>query len=814
MFWSAPHDSAELRQGKSDCASTEPIFDLSDAGRLLARKYDPADNRTRVTWPDAGAKPLFVFYADDNLNRMTQVQENGEPSGVGTPTRYACDAFGERANPTRAGESGADVDEPAAWWEGAGVAGRRRQGTPTQYQRLTAAITVADPDGVGAWTPRWQRLDGLAGWLDIPNANGTSYTLVQADVGAQLRVLVAFTDLLGSDENIASAPTAIVANVEDAPTGSVTIAGVASQGGTLVATNTLDDPDGMTDPAYAWQRSDLHGGWTVIAGATSDLYVATAADAGRTLRVTASYTDRFGTAEAVSSAATMVIAALSDLPHGSDAAAALFDPAWYLAQYPDVAAAGVNPFVHYMTAGWREGRDPSALFHTAYYLNQNPDVAAAGINPLAHFATNGWTEGRDPSAGFSLSRYLAAYPDIRAMGIDPLAYAMTTGQAEGRQSFAAAPHPTGAQDPLVDAAFYYAQHPEVAAAGIDASISYHSVGWQAGWDPDPWFHTTYYLDHNQDVRAAGVDPLLHFEANGWREGRDPSAQFSLQGYFSANPDVRAAGIDPLLHFIVNGQAEGRQAVPVALPVIGPQDPLVDAAYYLAQRPGTPAGTDASADYHAYGWRAGATPDAWFDTGFYLAQNPDVRAAGVDPLLHYETNGWREGRLPSLLFDPAAYLAANPDVAAAGVEPLAHYVVSGRTEGRASTLPGGALPADPLVDAAYYDRQLGATLIPTGTAAQQQAAWSYDTSGWQRGLNPDAWFDTTYYLSHNPDVAAAHIDPLLHYETSGWREGRDPSAAFSTTKYLAANVDVAAAGMDPLLHFVAFGHDEGRLAIPV
>jgi len=59
------------------------------------------------------------------------------------------------------------------------------------------------------------------------------------------------------------------------------------------------------------------------------------------------------------------------------------------------------------------------------------------------------------------------------------------------------------------------------------------------------------------------------------------------------------------------------------------------------------------------------------------------------------------------------------------------------------------------------------------------------------LNPDAFFDTRYYLAHNPDIAAVRIDPLEHYERYGWHEGRDPSAQFSTNKYLAANSVIGA-----------------------
>lgn len=245
------------------------------------------------------------------------------------------------------------------------------------------------------------------------------------------------------------------------------------------------------------------------------------------------------------------------------------------------------------------------------------------------------------------------------------------------------------------------------------------------------------------------------------------------------------------------------------------DPLFDVAYYVAHNPDVAAaGIDPYAHYMTYGWHEGRNPDAFFDTNGYLAQNPDVKAAGLNPLTHFEAYGWKEARDPSLAFSDSKYVAANPDVAAAKLDPLAHFLTYGQAEGRMAFLSGGTVPADPLVDAAYYDPQLGATIIPTGAAAAQQAAFSYDAAGWQRHLNPDALFDTGYYLSRNPDVAAARIDPLAHYEAYGWKEGRDPSAAFSTGKYLAANADVAAARVDPLLHYVVNGQAEGRAAFHV
>lgn len=73
---------------------------------------------------------------------------------------------------------------------------------------------------------------------------------------------------------------------------------------------------------------------------------------------------------------------------------ALFDRDWYLSRYPDVAAAGIDPVLHYLESGWREGRDPSPGFSTASYLRANGDIARAGVNPLLHYLEYGYSEGR------------------------------------------------------------------------------------------------------------------------------------------------------------------------------------------------------------------------------------------------------------------------------------------------------------------------------------------------------------------------------------------------------------------------------------
>ena len=83
-----------------------------------------------------------------------------------------------------------------------------------------------------------------------------------------------------------SSATASVANVNDSPTGSVTVTGTATQGQTLTAGNTLADADGLGAITYQWLRDGV-----AIDGATSAAYTLQAADASTAVTVSATYTD-------------------------------------------------------------------------------------------------------------------------------------------------------------------------------------------------------------------------------------------------------------------------------------------------------------------------------------------------------------------------------------------------------------------------------------------------------------------------------------------------------------------------------------------
>jgi len=68
-----------------------------------------------------------------------------------------------------------------------------------------------------------------------------------------------------------------------------------------------------------------------------------------------------------------------------------FDKAYYYKLNPDVQIAKVDPIWHYMTFGWKEGRNPSALFLTRPYLDCNPDAKSAKTNPLSYHIKYGFS---------------------------------------------------------------------------------------------------------------------------------------------------------------------------------------------------------------------------------------------------------------------------------------------------------------------------------------------------------------------------------------------------------------------------------------
>ena len=181
-------------------------------------------------------------------------------------------------------------------------------GTATENQTLTADVSaLADIDGLGTISYQWLR-DGVA----ISGATNDSYRLSDADVDAQIRIRVTYTDALGSTEVITSSATDAVANINDALTGQVFLVGNAEQNSTLtVDSSGLRDDDGVGTLQYRWFRDGEE-----IAGATSASYTLVENDVNARISAKVEYTDDHGTDESANSDSTGRVLNVNDNPVG------------------------------------------------------------------------------------------------------------------------------------------------------------------------------------------------------------------------------------------------------------------------------------------------------------------------------------------------------------------------------------------------------------------------------------------------------------------------------------------------------------------
>jgi glycosyltransferase involved in cell wall biosynthesis len=165
----------------------------------------------------------------------------------------------------------------------------------------------------------------------------------------------------------------------------------------------------------------------------------------------------------------------------------------------------------YLVASAPQGLDPNPLFSSRWYLQNNPDVAAAGIDPLVHFLRYGAKENRDPHPLFDVSWYLEQYPDVVACGLNPFVHYVLYGAAEGRN-----PHP------FFDSRFYLAAVPDYNEARLNPLAHYLAQVPALAKNPHPHFDGAWYLRQNPDVAEAGFNPLMHYVTYGRFEGRPTS----------------------------------------------------------------------------------------------------------------------------------------------------------------------------------------------------------------------------------------------------------------------------------------------------
>ena len=323
---------------------------------------------------------------------------------------------------------------------------------------------------------------------------------------------------------------------------------------------------------------------------------------------------------------------------------ALLDRDFYFSVYGDLSADSVDPVLHFMTHGWKEGRDPSPAFSTREYMRDH-DLDGSKDNPLVHYGLrrlrelngafgerHGYLEYKLTEMQFDREYYLRNNPDLLESEIDPVSHYMRIGWSEGRNpspSFNSRDYAErynldrDSINPLLHNALQIIESTARKETLSDGQMIELSLV-RAQLDE------TFYRTRYQDIGSREIDPAEHYSLFGWREGRDPSPLFSTSRYIKAH-GLEGKGINPLVH-------HGIELIRNALGGLDLEHKLIEAQ---------------------------------FDRDFYLKTYADVAAAGIDPVVHYRYYGYKEGRNPSPTFGTSYYMREH-ELAGKAINPLVHH----------------------------------------------------------------------------------------------------------------------------------------------
>ncbi|WP_344249094.1 glycosyltransferase [Isoptericola hypogeus] len=230
------------------------------------------------------------------------------------------------------------------------------------------------------------------------------------------------------------------------------------------------------------------------------------------------------------------------------------------------------------------------------------------------------------------------------------------------------------------------------------------------------------------------------------------------------------------------------------------------------------------------------PEEVFDRAFYLADNPDVKAAGVDPWVHFTTYGHREGRIWSAAARPVApalraWAARLPGDARtpvldllrlvpaehrssllsdAGAWQTLHQMVHPTIYRMQELVAAGALEPgdpDPEADPGSETIDAGAAVLAAGRdESVDDVLADFLVDGVHRGLRPSALFHPEWYteaalreLGSGPD---GH--PLFHWLAVGYPARVSPTPLFDEDFYRRTHGDMANVKGWAFDHFVNHG----------
>ncbi len=258
--------------------------------------------------PVAG-EAVAAMLADPDGGITSEVWKWERSPGMGEPVWSIISGAGSSSyTPTAPDDAGKRLRVVVSYSDSTGTGRSATSGASDRVDRRgVVRVSTAVPDvgievitnledadgGVTGEAWQWQRSPstGTPAWSNIVDADGDAYTPVAGDEGMVLRAVAEYDDAVGSGRSAISVATEKVGKP-----------GVVSLDSSMPVvgeelTAMLTDADGMiTNEVWQWESSPAGGrpSWNAISGATSDSYTPETSDAGRLLRVRATYTDDSG----------------------------------------------------------------------------------------------------------------------------------------------------------------------------------------------------------------------------------------------------------------------------------------------------------------------------------------------------------------------------------------------------------------------------------------------------------------------------------------------------------------------------------------
>jgi GT2 family glycosyltransferase len=254
----------------------------------------------------------------------------------------------------------------------------------------------------------------------------------------------------------------------------------------------------------------------------------------------------------------------------------LFSPTLYRKYNMLPSEIELNTLSHYLSKPWRGRGITSVLFDSASYLECCPDVAEGGMNPLLHYLGWGWREGRPIKAPWFDWTECREPGDARFT--DALSWARQLLQTELRG--VSLPDVDDEAEFIARLAALFGLRSRIKVSGIFDSEFYSSQmqllpehessdplwhfiqrGDREDVMPHPLFSPAFYRKHNMTASESELNSLDHYLSGKWDGRGATSPLFDSSWYLQQNPDVREAKMNPLVHYVRFGASERRPAAP-------------------------------------------------------------------------------------------------------------------------------------------------------------------------------------------------------------------------------------------------------------